>query len=95
VRVGAAEQEGEVEEPQSRELIAIYCSPRMRIFTCGGNEIRIRFWFCIVLQWARGSVVVKALCYKPECPGFKTAWNEVFSLPNSSGRNRPWVSLSL
>jgi hypothetical protein len=27
---------------------------------------------------ARGSVVVKALCYKPEGGGFETRWSELF-----------------
>jgi hypothetical protein len=44
---------------------------------------------------ARGSVVVKALCYKPEGRGFDFRWSEFLNLPNSSGRTRPWGLLSL
>jgi hypothetical protein len=45
---------------------------------------------------ARGSVVVKALCYKPEGRGFEPHdVNTFFNLPNPSSRTRPWVSLSL
>jgi hypothetical protein len=44
---------------------------------------------------ARGSVVVKALCYKPEGHGFDTRWGEFLNLPNHSGRTRPWGLLSL
>jgi hypothetical protein len=44
---------------------------------------------------ARFSVVVKALCYKPEGRGFDTRWGEFLNLPNSSGRTRPWGLLSL
>jgi hypothetical protein len=44
---------------------------------------------------ARGSVVVKALCYKPEGRGSETRWGEFLNLPNLSGRIRPWGSLSL
>jgi hypothetical protein len=37
---------------------------------------------------ARGSVVVMALCYKPEGRGLKTQWDEIFffNLPNLSSR---------
>jgi hypothetical protein len=34
---------------------------------------------------ARGSVVVKALCYKPEGRGFDNRWGEFLNLPNPSG----------
>jgi hypothetical protein len=47
---------------------------------------------------ARCSVVVEALCYKPEGRGFETRWGEwifFFNLPNPSGRTRPWGLLSL
>jgi hypothetical protein len=44
---------------------------------------------------ARGSVVVKALCYKPEGLGFETRWGECLNLPNPSSRSRPWGLLSL
>jgi hypothetical protein len=40
---------------------------------------------------ARGSVMVKALCYKPEGRGFDTRWDGFLNLPNPSGRTRPWV----
>jgi hypothetical protein len=39
---------------------------------------------------ARGSVVIKALCYKPEGLGFETRWGEFLNLPNRSGRSRTW-----
>jgi hypothetical protein len=42
-----------------------------------------------------GSVVVKALCYKPEGRGFDSRWGEFLHLPNPSGRTRPWGLLSL
>jgi hypothetical protein len=48
-----------------------------------------------VLHQARGSLVVKALDYKPEGRRFKTRWGEILKLPNPSGRNRPWGLLSL
>jgi hypothetical protein len=44
---------------------------------------------------ARGSVVVQALCYKPEGRGLDTRWGEFFNVPNPSGRIRPWSSLGL
>jgi hypothetical protein len=44
---------------------------------------------------ARGSVVVKALGYKPVGRGFETWWGEILNLPNLSGRTRPWGLLSL
>jgi hypothetical protein len=51
-------------------------------------------WDC-VLYGARGSVVVKGLCYKPEGHGFDSWWGEFWNLPNPSGRTRPWGLLSL
>jgi hypothetical protein len=44
---------------------------------------------------ARGSLVVKALGYKPEGRDFETCWDKILNLPNPSGRNRPWGLLSL
>jgi hypothetical protein len=44
---------------------------------------------------ARGSVVVKALCYKPEGRGFDSRGGKFLNLPNLSGRIRPWGLLSL
>jgi hypothetical protein len=38
---------------------------------------------------ACGSVVVKALCYKPEGRGFDTKLGDILNLPNPSGRTRP------
>jgi hypothetical protein len=34
------------------------------------------------LTGERGSVVTKALCYKPEGRGFDTRWGEFLNLPN-------------
>jgi hypothetical protein len=44
---------------------------------------------------ARGRVVVKALCYKPEGRGLDTRLGEFLNLPNPSGRTRPRGLLSL
>jgi hypothetical protein len=43
------------------------------------------------------SVVVRALCYKPEGRGFNSRWGHwiFFNWPNPSGRNKPWGLLSL
>jgi hypothetical protein len=43
----------------------------------------------------RGSVVVEALCYKPDGRGFDFRWGEFLNLPNPSCRTRPWGLLSL
>jgi hypothetical protein len=53
------------------------------------------FFVYISFKAARGGVVVKALCYKPEGRGFETLWGEFLNLPNPSGRTKPWGSLSL
>jgi hypothetical protein len=50
-------------------------------------------YICLCL--ARRSVVVKALCYKPEGRGFDTRLGEFLNLPNPSVRTRPWGLLSL
>jgi hypothetical protein len=49
---------------------------------------------------ARGSLVVKALCYKAEGRWFETRTNEIFiyfslNLRNTFGRTRQWASLSI
>jgi hypothetical protein len=44
---------------------------------------------------ARGNVVVKALCYKPEGRGSIPDEVNFFNLPNPSGRTRTWGLLSL
>jgi hypothetical protein len=49
----------------------------------------------ILNSTARGSVVVKALCYKPEGCGFDTRRGGFLNLPNPSDRARPWGLLSL
>jgi hypothetical protein len=52
--------------------------------------------FCISrVAGARGSLVVKALSYKPKGRGFETQWGEILNLPNPPGRTRPWGLLSL
>jgi hypothetical protein len=43
---------------------------------------------------ARGRVVVKALCYKPEGRGFNIRGDLFLNLPNPSGRTKPWGLLS-
>jgi hypothetical protein len=47
------------------------------------------------IKSARGSVVVKALEYKPEIRGFESRWGEILNLPNPSGHIRPWGLLSI
>jgi hypothetical protein len=48
-----------------------------------------------ILVLARGSVVVKALGYKPEGREFEIRWGEILNFPNPSGSTRPWGLLSL
>jgi hypothetical protein len=44
---------------------------------------------------ARGSLVIKALGYKPEGRGFETQWSEILNLHHPSGRTKLWGLLSL
>jgi hypothetical protein len=44
---------------------------------------------------ARGSVVVKALCYKLRGHWFEIRWGEFLNLPDLSGHSRSWGLLSL
>jgi hypothetical protein len=44
---------------------------------------------------ARGSLVVKELCYKQEGHGFDARWGDFLNLPNPSSRTRPWGFLNL
>jgi hypothetical protein len=53
---------------------------------------RLQFATCYRMS---GSVVVKALRYKPEGRGFDTRGGEFLNLPNISGRTRPGGLLSL
>jgi hypothetical protein len=46
-------------------------------------------WLIRFQPGARGSVVVKALFYKPESRGFDSRRVEFLNLPNPSGRTRP------
>jgi hypothetical protein len=61
--------------------------------TCYGDNF-IFFTFLIVTG-TRGSVVVKALCYKPEGRGFDTRRCDFLNLPNPFGHTKPWGLLSL
>jgi hypothetical protein len=53
------------------------------------------YFVYILPEGARGSVVVKALRYKPEGRGFDSRLGGFLNLPNLSGRTRPWGLLSL
>jgi hypothetical protein len=44
---------------------------------------------------ARGIVVVKALCYKPESRGFDTRWGDFLIFLRPSDNTRSWGLLSL
>jgi hypothetical protein len=59
------------------------------------SVLLLRILYPVLIYWARGSLVVKALGYKPEGRGFETRWSEILNLPNPSGRTRPWGLLSL
>jgi hypothetical protein len=60
----------------------------------GGKQQQLQLPF-ILGAW--GSVVAKALCYKPEGRWFQTRWGECifFNVHNPSGLTRPWGLLSL
>jgi hypothetical protein len=47
------------------------------------------------LHILHSSVMLKAVGYKQEGSGLETRWGEILTLPNPSGRTRPWASLSL
>jgi hypothetical protein len=58
------------------------------------NKFLISCWSYIFIG-ARGSVVAKALCYKPEGRWFDTRRGEFLNILNPSGRTRPCGLLSL
>jgi hypothetical protein len=60
------------------------------LFTINCNNI-----LPLTFQEGRGSLVVKALCYKPESHGIHTRRGFFLNLTNPSGRPRPWGLLSL
>jgi hypothetical protein len=72
---------------------SITCSER-RLIGCAGS-FWVHFSNILTIFVAHGSVVVKALCYKPDGRGFDTRWGDFLNLPNPSGRTRPWGLLSL
>jgi hypothetical protein len=59
------------------------------------REVTLYFSIILCLTGARGGVLVKALCYKPEGCGFNTRLGEFLNLPIPSGHSRPWGLLSL
>jgi hypothetical protein len=76
------------------------------IYHCSFSTQIARGWCCFPLFFAiyifpregegeRGSVVVKALCYKPEGCWCETRWGEFLNLRKPSCRSRPWGLLSL
>jgi hypothetical protein len=77
--------------PNKMTCLVDLCSTLIRCkgFPQGRGHLRI----CLLIYFGvRGSVVVKALCYKPEGIRFETLLGECifFNLPNLSGRTRPW-----
>jgi hypothetical protein len=46
---------------------------------------------CDNMSGARSSIVVKAICYKPEGRGFNTQWGEFLNLPNPLAALGPGV----
>jgi hypothetical protein len=62
---------------------------------CQVRLCSLQFTHLAIRSWTCGSVVVKALCYKPEGRGFDSRLGEFLNLPNHSGRTRPWGLLSL
>jgi hypothetical protein len=57
--------------------------------------IIITIYYYVLYIWPRGSVVVKALYYKPEGRGFDTRWGDFLNLLNPYSRTRPWGLLGL
>jgi hypothetical protein len=57
-------------------------------------QLNINFYLGSV-SLARGSIMVKALCYKPEGQEFDAGCGDFLNLPNRSGRTRPLGLLSL
>jgi hypothetical protein len=76
---------------QETNCLSLCVSPWRRRNEPPASFARCRLRKTIVGQvGARGSVVVKALSYKPEGRGFHSRWGEFLNLPNPSGRTRPW-----
>jgi hypothetical protein len=75
----------------------LYGEAEISIFAKYGKFLVHEDWHCEIpvtltcLWGARSSLVVEALCYKPEDRWFETRLGEwiCFSLPNPSGRTMP------
>jgi hypothetical protein len=65
------------------------------ILRCPGSISVDKLKINAILLGVRGSLVVKALGYKPEGRGFETQWDNILNLPNPSGRTRQWVTQPL
>jgi hypothetical protein len=66
-------------------------------WNCYGSALQDMFdVLCVIFIYgARGNLVAKALCYKPEGHGFGTRRGDFLNLPNPSGHTRLWGLLSL
>jgi hypothetical protein len=69
-------------------LIFQSCNPIWDLNRCFSLP-STKFNFLGLNLGARGSVVVKALCYQPEGRWFNTRWGQFLNWPNPSSRTRP------
>jgi hypothetical protein len=59
------------------------------------NDFPLKLINYFIYLGAHGSLVVKALCYKPEGSGFDNGLGDFLNLRNPSDRTKPWGLLSL
>jgi hypothetical protein len=55
-----------------------FCLDAVGSLACSHPELILKLWIPLWVGEARGSVVVGALCYKPEGYGFEGQWGEWF-----------------
>jgi hypothetical protein len=72
-------------------LLRNWADTLLPLYGCQQNK----FINILIHNGARGSVVVRAICYKSEGRGFDTQRGEFLNLPNPSCCTRPWGLLSL
>jgi hypothetical protein len=83
--------------PKLLDLKSLYALSHTYYFSDRMAENMEHFNYYAIMSHtgACSSIVVKALCYKPEGCRFNTWWGDCLNLPNPSGHTRPWGLLSL
>jgi hypothetical protein len=73
----------------SKMSVPVYQTTQCQSLEDHNDDSQLHDQFIFYILWARGSLVVKMLGYKPEAREFETRWGDILNLPNPSGHTRP------